>query len=470
MVYENIEPGLPKSFMFNLRKLNSGFGKQQIKITADRDKCIPNDVATFRLPIGSVLNMDSLQLHATLSLTGTNPTILPKYTSTLIKRLSVSVNNITAQIINDYNLVYNVYADTNYANLTKRYGEFFDSSTRFTESAPTDANPVQLTGASLMSNATLNLTSERIVINHFLGLLSGSTPVWNTDLMGEVVVSVQFDTAGVLCGTPETTAVTYSDNSFELTKMYLLVESYSFGNDEYYTTLSGVDKQIGFEDYTVIRFPSTTKSAGINVSSYVSASSLDCVIGTALTADGITSTPKTMVAYGSNDTGATVYNIYQYLANPVAYAGNTGSTRTSKYGDGFFSTLNMLRDLQFIKTSVFAINNRQINFAPLDPLEIHNQNLLALGYDNQDLGADGYNPSAVSLRHFFKYYGSCWQDLSLLNPDVFYISGLNTQGASAAINWTATFDTASTQVIYPILIVKSSRVLEVGAGRQINIV
>ena len=177
-----------------------------------------------------------------------------------------------------------------------------------------------------------------------------------------------------------------------------------------------------------------------------------------------------MVAYGSNDTGATVYNIYQYLANPVAYAGNTGSTRTSKYGDGFFSTLNMLRDLQFIKTSVFAINNRQINFAPLDPLEIHNQNLLALGYDNQDLGADGYNPSAVSLRHFFKYYGSCWQDLSLLNPDVFYISGLNTQGASAAINWTATFDTASTQVIYPILIVKSSRVLEVGAGRQINIV
>ena len=249
MVYENIEPGLPKSFMFNLRKLNSGFGKQQIKITADRDKCIPNDVATFRLPIGSVLNMDSLQLHATLSLTGTNPTILPKYTSTLIKRLSVSVNNITAQIINDYNLVYNVYADTNYANLTKRYGEFFDSSTRFTESAPTDANPVQLTGASLMSNATLNLTSERIVINHFLGLLSGSTPVWNTDLMGEVVVSVQFDTAGVLCGTPETTAVTYSDNSFELTKMYLLVESYSFGNDEYYTTLSGVDKQI------VLMFP-----------------------------------------------------------------------------------------------------------------------------------------------------------------------------------------------------------------------
>ena len=470
MVFENVSEALPKSFMYNLKKLSGGFSKQQIKIMADRDKCIPSDICSFRLPIGSILMMDSLQFHSRITTTGTNVAILPKYTSTLIKRLSVSINGVTAQIINDYNLVYTTYMDTNYGNLTKRFGENFDSTTRFVDGAVDGANPVLLTASNVLSNATAHLSNERICINHFLGLLNPSTSVWNTDAMGEVVISIQFENAGVLCGTPETTAVTYNDNSFELSQMYLLVESYAFSNDNYYTNLAEQDKLIGFNDYNVIRFPATTKSAGINVSTYVSASSLDCVVGTALVADGITSVPKTMIGYTANDTGGTVTNIYKYLSDPVAFNGNTGSTRTSKYGDGFFNTVNMLRDLQFIRTSVFSINNRQINFAPLNPLEIHQQNLLALGYENQETGAEGYNPACVSLAHFFKYWGACFQDLSLLNPDVFFLSGLNTQGASAAINWSATFDSACTQVIFPILIVKTSRVLEVGAGRQISVI
>jgi hypothetical protein len=414
--------------------------------------------------------MDSLQFYSRITTTGTNVAILPKYTSTLIKRLSISINGVTAQIINDYNLVYTTYMDTNYGNLTKRFGENFDSTTRFVDGAVDGANPVLLTASNTLSNATAHLSNERICINHFLGLLNPSTSVWNTDAMGEVVISIQFENAGVLCGTPETTAVSYNDNSFELSQMYLLVESYAFSNDNYYTNLAEQDKLIGFNDYNVIRFPATTKSAGINVSTYVSASSLDCCIGTALTADGITSVPKTMIGYTTNDTGGTTTNIYKYLSDPVAFNGNTGSTRTSKYGDGFFNTLNMLRDLQFIRTSVFSINNRQINFAPLNQLEIFQQNLLALGYENQETGAEGYTPACVSLAHFFKYWGACFQDLSLLNNDVFYLSGLNTQGASAAINWSATFDSACTQVIFPILIVKTSRVLEVGAGRQISVI
>ena len=471
MVYESISSDLPRSFFYNLRKLSGSFSKQQIKIMADRDKCIPNDIATFRLPIGSVLNMQSLQLHAKLTTTGTNSTIPAKYSSTFIKRLSVSVNNVTAQIINDYQLVYNIYADTNYGNLTKRFGEFFDTTTRFTEATPTDANPVQLSGANLLVTGTANYTNERMVINHFLGLLSGgSTPVWSTDLMGEIVVQVQWADAGILCGTAKSSAVTYTDSSYELTSMYLLVESFSFSSDEYYNKLNEADKMIGFSDYIVNRFPVTTKSTGINVSTYISASSLDCVIGTVLTADGITSIAKPMVGYTVNDTGSTVSNIYKYLADPVAAVGNTGSTRSSKYGDGFFSSINMLRDLQYIKTSVFAINNRQINFGPLDQLEIHQQNLLALGYENQDIGANGFNPACVSLKHYFKYYGACFQDLSLLNPAVFYLSGLNTQGASAAINWTATFESGTSQQIYPIIICKTSRVLEISSGRQVSVI
>jgi hypothetical protein len=180
MVYENISADLPKQFFYNLKKLKGGFSKQIIKITPDRVLASPNDITTFRFPIGSVLNLQSLNLHFKGSTKGTNPTLFPKYTSTLIKRLSVSVNNVSVQIINDYNIVYNTYADLNSANLTTRHGEKFDTTTSFSNttlsSATTTASP--LVGTNLLLASTGLITNERMVINHFLGILGGgSTPV-----------------------------------------------------------------------------------------------------------------------------------------------------------------------------------------------------------------------------------------------------------------------------------------------------
>ena len=95
MVYDNISADMPKNFFYNLKKLRGGFSKQIIKITPDRTISSPNDISTFRFPIGSVLNLQSLNLHFKASTKGTNPTLFPKYSSTLIKRLSVSVNNVS---------------------------------------------------------------------------------------------------------------------------------------------------------------------------------------------------------------------------------------------------------------------------------------------------------------------------------------------------------------------------------------
>ena len=111
-----------------------------------------------------------------------------------------------------------------------------------------------------------------------------------------------------------------------------------------------------------------------------------------------------------------------------------------------------------------------INYQPLDPLEIHQQNLFALNYENLDLSNNGFNPACVSLAHFFKYYGVCMQDLSLLNPATFYLSGLNSAGSSVSINWKATFNSFCTNDAYPVLIIKTSRILNISEGRQIAVV
>lgn len=480
MVYEDISGDLPKTFFYNLKKLKGGFSKQIIKITPDRLTAAPNDITTFRLPIGSVLNMNSLALHFRGSTTGTNVTIFPKYTSTLIKRLSISINNVSAQILNDYNVVYNTYADFNSANLTSRHGEQFDSTTRFADTTLSAAVTAaqQLTGTSLMLAATGAVSNQRMVINHWLGITGGgSTPIWNTDLLGEVCIQIQWETQGVLCGTAEASATTYTAaDTYSLDNIFMSVESLSFTNDEYYQALASADQKIGFHDFNLIRFPKVAKASGIDVTTYVSASSLDQVIGSALTTNGLTSVPKTMIGHGLGSTGTStnVINTYKYLSDPTIYVGAGGSTAqlndVLNYGDGFFSSLNMVRDLQYITSSVFYINNRMINYAPLDQLEIHQQNLYSLNYENLDMSNNGFTPSCVSLPHFFKYYAACIQDLSLLNPATFYLSGINSAGSSISLNWKATFNSFANIDCFPFLIVKTSRILNISSGRQIQII
>ena len=479
MVYENISADLPKTFFYNLKKLKGGFSKQLIKITPDRSIASPNDITTFRFPIGSVLNMQSLSLHFKGSTTGTNPTIFPKYTSSLIKRLSVSVNNVSVQIINDYNIVYNIYADLNSVNMTTRYGEKVDSTTDFVNttlsSAVTTAQPI--VGKNLLLATQGATTNERLVINHFLGILGGgSTPIFNTDLMGEIVVSVQWENQGILCGTAEASAITYtSADTYSLSDIYMTVESLSFMSDEYYTALGEADKMVGFHDFNVIRFPKVAKASGIDITTYISASSIDAVIGTALPAEALSAIPKTMIGHGTGSVGTTaVINIYEYLSNPVAYVHNhtavTQLNGVANYGDGFFSSLNLVRDLQYLTSSVFYINNRMVGYSPLDPLETHQNNLCALNYENLDMSNNGYNPSAVSLAHFFKYYGVCIQDLSLLNPQSFYLSGINSAGSSVSINFKATFNQYANIDCFPLLVVKCSRILNISNGRQIQVI
>jgi hypothetical protein len=480
MVYENISSDLPKQFFFNLKKIKGGFSKQLIKITPDRQIASPNDITTFRFPIGSVLNLQSLALHFKGSTKGTNPTIFPKYSSTLIKRLSIAVNNVSCQIINDYNIVYNSYASLNSGNMTTRFGEKFDTTTDFANttlsSAVTTAQP--LVGKNLLLASQGAITNERMVINHFLGLLGGgSTPIWNTDLMGEIVVSVQWETQGVLCGTAEASAITYtSADTYELTDIYMSVESLSFMSQEYYQALGEADKMIGFHDFNVVRFPKVSKASGIDITTYISASSLDAVLATALPADALSAIPKTMVGYGTGSAGGSsaVINIYEYLSNPVAYVANQTAVSqlngVANYGDGYYSTLNMIRDLQYITSSVFYINNRMIGYQPLDPLEIHQNNLFSLNYENQDLSNNGYSADCISLYHFYKYYGLCIQDLSLLNPSVFYLSGINSAGSSISINWKATFNSFANIDCFPLLIVKCSRILNISEGRQIQVI
>jgi hypothetical protein len=473
-MYNDIPSNYPATFFYNINKLQGAFSKNLIKVTADRVTASPQEITNIRLPIGALLNMDSFALWFKVTTSGTNVTIPARYASTFIKRLSLTMNNVSVQIIQDYNLVYNIANDHMNKDKTKGIGgEFLDNSIRWTEAAgSSDQTPI--TGASTLLAGTAHLNNEQFCINNWMGLFgSASTRILPSDRTGEITISVEWaPNYEVLGGTAEGSATTYTaSDTYSISDIYFTSEAFSFSDDTYYNSIGDKDLKFGFNDYVVTKFANVQKVNDINVTTYLSAGSIDYVMGTALLPQSV---PKPMVAYGSLGTGAAeanVANIYKYLSDPVTYGGNSSATPADNiYGDGFYSTLAMQRCLQHLDTSQWSINNKTLNYAPLNKYEVFYNNLLALGYENVDMSANGLSPYIVSLLHYFKYSGVCIQSLELIDKDVFYISGLSSAGSSCAVNWVAKFSgNSNTLSVVPVIIAKMSKVLHVKAGRQIMV-
>jgi len=432
--------------------------KQIIKVSADRSTGIaPGNIVNVRLPIGALLNLDSLNLYFKVDIVS-EKTLPARYANTFIKRLSIQMNNVSVQIIQDYNFIYNLYNDLNNKSLTKGVaGDWVDNSILWAQAIPTSATDNAITAANSLLNANAIQTNMQFCINNFVGFLgSASTKIISSDRTGEVVLSFEFaptaDVLGAYEGVTATTAATYN-----IKDLYMSCEALSFSDDTYYNSIGDKDLRIGFNDYVYTSFPQVAKSSGINVSTYISAGSIDHIVATARFPQA--TVPTKMIAVKADGAGTTAINFPTYLANPVANAGE---------GDGFFSTKNMVRNLSQLKTSQFSINNKALNWGAFNQQEVFQNNLLALGYENVDISANGFNPAILSLFHFYKYYACHFQSLELIDKDSFYISGLSSSGSSCAINWTCKFDgDLNTVVIVPVIIAKLSRVLNIKAGRQI---
>lgn len=459
-MFEGIAANYPREFFYNLSKLQGSMSKQLIKVSADRSTSLaPGQIVNYRLPIGALLNLDSLNLHLKMTFAG-EKCIPARYASTFIKRMSIQMNNVSVQIIQDYNFIYNLYNDHNNKSYSKCIGgDWCENSILWAQAVPTSATESAITATnSLLAAGTV--PAQHFVINNFCGFLgSASTKILPTDRCGEVVISIELAPAADVLGGAENVTPTAA-STYNITDTYITCEALSFSDDTYYNSIGDKDLKIGFSDYVYTSFASTTKTTGINVNTYISAGSIDHLVGT--TRLPPVSTPARLVAVNAGGAGTTAINLPAYLANPVANAGA---------GDGFYSTVNMIRNMSLFSTSQFSINNKSLNFGPLDTVEVFQNNLLALGYDNVDISANGFNPAIVSLFHYYRYYGGVFQSLELIDKDNFYISGLSSSGSSCAINWRVVFQgtSSNTVEVIPVIIAKLSRILTIGKGRMISL-
>lgn len=479
--------GFPKALSYSIRRMADNMSRVGTKLTPDRTTGIaPNDTITVKLPNNSLVDLRSLNFWYQFSTSGTTGTFIhPRYSSTLIQRISVIINGQTVSILPEYNLLYNTLMDlegSSFDQLSKRnVCEFFDPSVRFAkESDPSSSADVALSGGSWLTSGVTAPSKIEGGITHWLGFLGSTVPsVIDTSGMGDVFIQIQFANSYILPANFNSTALTLSGASYTLDNVYFTCDCISFEGNEYYSALASKlltaeGLQIGYYEYLNARFASFTKSAGCIVNWNVSANSLDQIIGTFQKTDA-NSKWEVMIAYGGQDDGSTskVFTMAQIASNPTSYINQTGAVtgRSAGIGDGFMQCYAMMRPGQALKESRFSINNRPLNYGFLSPKEVWVQTLQSLGYNQLDIGMNGVNMCIFSLRHFLKYYFAHIIDLTIQDQRDFFISGLKTTGSTVTITWEANFDGSSnSQTAIPVLYCRLSKILQVNDKRQIQVI
>jgi len=477
----DITSSFPTSLSYRIKSLVGNMSRVGVKMTPDRTSSIsPNDVITIKLPNSSLVDLRTFNFFYQFSTSGTTGTFLhPRYSSSLIERISIIINGQTIDILPSYSFLYNTLMDlegSSFDQFSKRnVCEFFDPSLKFTSADPSSSADVALVGANWLATGTTAPSKLEGAITHWLGFIGSCVPnILDTSDLGDVFIQIQFSNPYVLPSTINATAQTLAGASFTLDTIYATCDVISFASDEYYSLkaskLNSSGLNIGYYSYLNARFASVTKSSGISVNWNVSANSLDQIICTMCKTDQ-NSTWKPMIVYGANDAGSTVYNMSQIVADPLGKVNNTGSIRSDVYGDGFMNSYYFLRNAQAIKESRISINNRSLNYGFLSPKEIYIETLKALGYNHIDLGTNGLNACIFSLVHFCKYYFAHITDLTIQDTKDFWISGLNSLGSTLTITWDANFSGSSnSQTCIPVLYARCSKVLNIQAGRQISVI
>ena len=477
----DVASSFPKALSYSIKSMVGNMSRIGVKMTPDRTTgIVPNDVITIKLPNSSLVDLRTFNFFYQFSTSATTGTFVhPRYSSSLIERVSIIINGQTISITPAYNLLYNTLMDLEGSSVDqfskRNICEFFDPSLRHTITDATSSADAQISATNVLLAATAAPSKWDGAITHWLGFLGSCVPqVLDTSDLGDVFIQIQFANPYVLPATIAATSLTLAGASFTLDTLYATVDVISFASDEYYnlkaSKLASSGLNIGFYEYLNARFANVTKSTGININWNVSANSLDQLIATCQKSDG-QSAWKRMICYGANDVGSTVFNMAQLSANPVLYTGNTGSTQTEANGDCFMNSHYFVRNGQSLKEARWSINNRPINYGYITPKEVFIQTLTALGYNHIDLGSNGLNIGIWSLQHFLKYYYAHIIDLTIQDTQNFWISGLNSLGSTLTVTYEANFNGSSnSQSVTPVLFARLSKILSVQSGRNLSVI
>lgn len=474
----------PKNLAYNLKRMDATFSKQKVKILPDKTTAGPNDILRFRIPANGIYDFRSLNVFFTASTSGNQTVFLhiPRYSSAFIQALNVSANSTSLSSISEYAFLYSKLMDiegADFSQMSKRSGEMYDPSIRFTKGAGPENALTCVKTADSTAHAT-NDTGIKLCINNWLGFLGSlSTTCFDLSEIGDLYISWQTSPSSILWKSFGA-QVAQTGATYSLTDIYMTIDRISFQSGEYYSQIAkeldtrngGNGLEIGYYDYYLTTGSLTTKSNGVAMNFNVNSASLDQIIACFRRSDY--NTISALVLYGANTlVQGTTKSFAEVLSNPVAYSSSAGDAVGAALpvglGDAFNNSLAFVSSANDLVSSSWSINSVSITPYALPPTEVYQNALQYTGYQNLDLGTSGLHPGCLSLEHFLRYYYVDICSLENISGDNnFWVSGYDGRQGGINIAYNAVFNTNAGQ-IYPYIYARSTKVLFYQAGRQLEI-
>lgn len=453
--------GFPKNLSYNLKRLQGSCIKSKIIVGSDKSSYNANERVMFNLPIGRMIDSRSIVATAKCSTLTAGNRFPRGGLNSLIENLQITANSRVIQSTQYYNYIWNALADVSGyfspEQQAKRLYEHFDPSMSHTNQQG-EGTPA----TALITNTKDGTDAYWFCINTWLGFFSSSAPTWDTNNIGQV--QVIFTLAPSTClwlgadGTATATAGDYKVENFELS-----MDTITFTNSLYYdlvkSQLEGNGLNIAYNDYLVSVGSKVAKStSGITHTAQFSTNSLDMLIATFRHVSY--NTPERLLL-GSTSTANTgsLLSYTRIISDPVANEGNNGGYNNSRYyqrcGGGIDSSS------WYLNSQPMIINNRAIH--------IFNNTLQCLDYANLDIASGGFHAGALSSGFYNSHYFiDCLSLENLSGDNNNWVSGLGGNGGVIQVQYNAKFITL-TDEIYPIIIGKVSKIMNIKIGRNIDI-
>ena len=461
--------GFPKNLSYNLKRLQGSVIKQAICISSDKSEYKPNERVMFNFPIGRMI--DSRSVVATAKCKAGTGNHFPRGgLNSLIENLQITANSRVIQSTQMYNYIWNALADVSGyfspEQAGKRLYENFDPSLAHTGETG-DIAPVISNNAVVITGTE----TKYFCINSWLGFLSSSAPTWDTNNIGQVqmIITMAPNTA-MWTGSSAAGATTPGATDYTISEFNLSMDTITFTNSLYYdlvkSQLEGGGLNIAYSDYLISVGRLETKSTSLFThTAQFSTNSLDMVIGTfrhenyntigpLLIANAVYSATLTTIN-GSTKTFPEVLG--NYSTNEDAHGGFNNSVYFQRCGGA-------------IDSSSWYINSQPMTNNST-PVQIFNNTLKALDYANLDIASGGFHAGALTTGFYNKNYFVDILSLENLSGDNNnWVSGLGGNGGVIQVQYNFKFSGASLETkVYPVIIAKVSKIMNIKIGRNIDI-
>ena len=394
--------------------------------------------------------------------------------NTLIENLQITLNGRPVQSTPYYNFIFQTLADiSGYYSPEqegKRLYENFNPSINY-------SNELGQGNATLTLNTTSTTADVKyFTINNWIGFLSSSAPTLDLNNLGalQMIITLAPDAVQWI-GQANTAATANTINSYKVEYLTLWMDAITFTNSLYQdlvkSQLENGGLNIAYNDYLVSVNSLVSKStSGITSVAQFNTNSLDACYAVFRPELYSTINPlilgdATISVATSDNVGGSSKSYEQVISDPITnLSAKCGAFNQSRYfqRDG---TGGVTASSWYVNSQPLVINDTNI--------AIWNNLLNCLDYTNIDIASGGFHKGALSTNHYNRFYFVDAISLeNISNDGTNWVSGLSSSGTILNISYTAKFDTVpsgANQKVYPYIIGKVSKIMNVKMGRNIDI-